>query len=84
MSLMPWPTIRIAVLRVRPTSARVLPAIAIVSLLLLANDVAARAEEPITDPDAPIVTCAALICTHPFGLYDYYYFLPGIESAATP
>ena len=41
MSLMPWPTIRIAVLRVRPTSARVLPAIAIVSLLLLANDVAA-------------------------------------------
>ena len=52
--------------------------------LVAATPVAASDNGEITDPDAPIVICAALICTHPFGLYDYFYFLPVVESAATP
>ena len=68
----------------RLTSAPVLLALAFALLFVLATATATSAQDLVTDPDAPIVICAALICTHPFGLYDYDYYLPVIESAAIP
>ncbi len=75
---------RVAATLMRLARACMVCAILGAASLANASPAAATDEGVISDPAAPVVICAALICTHPFGLYDYYTFLPAIEAASAP